>query len=276
MPRKTGQAGNIDFMGEASSFPEAAEAPTDSGARKAELGCGPWPVSVAVVDDHELVRAGTRQILETDGRFDVVCDCADPEQALVAIASSRPDVALVDIALGERSGIELARRITEASPGTAVVMLSAYDDDDYVAASLGAGVRGYLLKTAPAEELVRAVEAASRGTTVLDPKVTVKLARISSNKHPLSDLTARELDVMAYLAHGCPNKVIALELNISLRTVEGHIGHIFEKTGATSRTELALMASRAGLGSRISPPMNPASVQSEYRGVAPATEKGSS
>jgi DNA-binding NarL/FixJ family response regulator len=262
MPRKTGQAGNIDFMGEASSFPEAAEAPTDSGARKAELGCGPWPVSVAVVDDHELVRAGTRQILETDGRFDVVCDCADPEQALVA--------------LGERSGIELARRITEASPGTAVVMLSAYDDDDYVAASLGAGVRGYLLKTAPAEELVRAVEAASRGTTVLDPKVTVKLARISSNKHPLSDLTARELDVMAYLAHGCPNKVIALELNISLRTVEGHIGHIFEKTGATSRTELALMASRAGLGSRISPPMNPASVQSEYRGVAPATEKGSS
>jgi len=247
------RAGRITIMGVEGSSNEASASTNGS-----HIGQGPTGTprmsgltSVAVIDDHALVRAGTRQILEADGRFKVVCDFADPTEALTAIASEKPDVALVDVALGGQSGIELAKEIRKLSPETAVVMLSAYDDENYLAAALAVGAKGYLLKTAPAEELLQAVDAASRGTTVLDPQVTAKLTELSSRKDPLRDLTARELDVMAYLAHGCPNKVIAFELGISLRTVEGHIGHIFEKTGTTSRTELALMAARAGLGSRV-------------------------
>jgi DNA-binding NarL/FixJ family response regulator len=210
-------------------------------------------ITVAVIDDHELLRAGTRQILEADGRFHVVAEAPDATLALAAIQQARPAVALVDIALGTINGIELALQIKRASPQSAVVILSAYDDDDYVHAALAAGVRGYLLKTTPAEELVRAVEAASRGITVLDPVITAKLADRNRRSISLAELTSRELDVLAYLAHGCPNKVIAAELAISQRTVEGHIGHIFEKTGLTSRTELALLAAKHGLASRVCP-----------------------
>jgi DNA-binding NarL/FixJ family response regulator len=163
-------------------------------------------------------------------------------------------VALVDIALGTINGIELAWQIKRASPQSAVVNLSAYDDDDdYVHTALAAGVRGYLLKTTPAEELVRAVEAASRGITVLDPVITAKLADRNRRSISLAELTSRELDVLAHLAHGCPNKVIAAELAISQRTVEEHIGHTFEKTGLTSRTELALLAAKHRLASRVCP-----------------------
>jgi DNA-binding NarL/FixJ family response regulator len=211
------------------------------------------PITVCVVDDHELIRAGTRQILESNGTFEVVLEAGDAKSALEAIAVMHPSVALVDISIGPFNGIELARRIKEQSPSTAVVILSAYDDDDYVHAALAAGVRGYLLKTQPGEELTRAVEAASKGMTVLDPAVMAKLANRSPKNDPLSELTSRELDVLAYLAHGCANKKIATELGISLRTVEGHISHIFEKTGTISRTELALLAAKHGLADRVSP-----------------------
>ncbi|HXW33516.1 MAG TPA: response regulator transcription factor, partial [Acidimicrobiales bacterium] len=134
------------------------------------------PTRVVIVDDHALLRAGTRQILDSDGSMAVVGEASDGISALSVVDETRPDVVLVDIRLPDGNGIDLARRIASGHPQTTVVILSAYDDDDYVQAAIGAGVSGYLLKTMPGEELVRAIRAARSGTTVLDPAVTARLA----------------------------------------------------------------------------------------------------
>ena len=155
-----------------------------------------------------------------------------------------PDMALVDIRLPDRNGIELARSIVEQSPGTKVIILSAYDDDDYVRAAIDAGVSGYLLKTMPGDELVRAVRAAASGTTVLDPAVTANLSRPRSESQSggIGSLTWREQQVVKLVAEGLANKTIARRLGISARTVEGHLNHVFAKLDVVSRTELVRLA----------------------------------
>lgn len=139
--------------------------------------------SVVIVDDHALLRAGTAQILREAGGFEIVGEAADARAAMDAVMSTRPDAVLVDIRLPDANGIDLARRLIEACRDSSsewqckVIVLSAYDDDDYVQAAMDAGVAGYLLKTMPAGELVQAVRAACLGTTVLDPAVSRRLSR---------------------------------------------------------------------------------------------------
>jgi DNA-binding NarL/FixJ family response regulator len=213
---------------------------------------GVTPRRVVVVDDHELLRAGTRRILEEATRFSVVGEAGDGETALTIIAEVKPDVVLVDIRLPTINGIELARRLATDFPKTTVLILSAYDDENYVRAALSAGVAGYLLKTMPSGELIRSLEAACQGLT-LDGGLTrqgEKAGALGSD-HYLPRLTVREQEVVRLVARGMSNKSIAQQLGISPRTVEGHLNHVFDKLGTNSRTELvhyALASSLFGRG----------------------------
>ncbi len=198
-----------------------------------------------------MLRTGTRQILSEAEGMEVVAEAADAAGAIDAIDATLPDLVLVDIRLPDRNGIELARLIIEQSPSTRVVILSAYDDNDYVRAAMDAGVAGYLLKTMPGDELVRAVRAAASGMTVLDSAVTSNLAREQipdDSEDEFSALTWRERQVVELVAEGLANKAIATRLGISGRTVEGHLNHVFVKLGVVSRTELVRLALAGSAG----------------------------
>jgi DNA-binding NarL/FixJ family response regulator len=205
--------------------------------------------SVVVIDDHELLRAGTRRILDEAAGFVVVGEADDGETALAVIAQSEPDVVLVDIRLPSVNGIDLARQIVESHPAMTVLILSAYDDEHYVRAAMAAGVAGYLLKTTPSDELVRSIRSACEGLAPLGPVGDgrgEKGATLDSRPGG-PRLTTREQEVVRLVARGRSNKSIAHQLGISPRTVEGHLNHVFEKVGSTSRTELVHFALTNGL-----------------------------
>jgi DNA-binding NarL/FixJ family response regulator len=211
------------------------------------------PLRVVVVDDHEVLRAGTRQVLETTDDIVVVGEADSWDAALAVIAEHGPDIALVDIQLAGRNGIDLAREISGAHPETRVVILSAHDDDAFVRRAFEAGVAGYLLKTMPRDDLINAVRAVGMGTTVLDPAVSARLAGANT----LTDttgaprLTVREQEVVALVADGLSNKAIAIRLGVSTRTVEGHVNHVFTKLDLESRTELVRYVLTNGLPSGV-------------------------
>jgi DNA-binding NarL/FixJ family response regulator len=206
---------------------------------------------VVVVDDHEVLRAGTRQVLETTDDIVVVGEAHDWDSALAVIADQRPDVALVDIQLAGRNGIDLARQLATDHSDTRIVILSAHDDDAFVRRAFEAGVAGYLLKTMPREELINAVRAVGMGTTVLDPAVSARLAGANTlTEVPGAPrLTVREQEVVALVADGLSNKAIAIRLGVSTRTVEGHVNHVFTKLDLESRTELVRYVLTNGLPS---------------------------
>ena len=207
---------------------------------------------VVVVDDHELLRAGTRRILDEAEGFTVVGEADDGEAALSIITETRPDVVLMDIRLPTVSGIDLARAIVEDHSGITVLILSAYDDEHYVRAALAAGVAGYLLKTMPSGELIRSIRAACGGGALQE--VASGWGEKAEDAGPGADhprLTAREQEVVGLVARGRSNKAIAHQLGISPRTVEGHLNHVFEKVGSSSRTELVHYALANSLFVRI-------------------------
>lgn len=205
---------------------------------------------VVIVDDHELLRTGTRRILEEAGGFAVVGEAGDGPAALSLVDELDPDVVLVDIRLPSTNGIELARRIVDGHPAATVVVLSAYDDEDYVRAALAVGASAYLLKTTPGAELVRAIREARGGSVVLDPAVAGDRgsgdAAGTAGAAGSGALTARERQVVRLVARGLANKAIARQLGISPRTVEAHLNHAFDKLGASSRTELVTVALATG------------------------------
>ncbi len=204
---------------------------------------------VVVVDDHALLRAGTRRILEEAPGFAVVGEAGDGDSALAVIDELEPDVVLVDIRLPTTNGIDLAGQIILEHPSTIVLILSAYDDEDYVEAAMAAGVSGYLLKTTPSDELVRLIREACEGTHRLGPQLRGRGEKASDTEtdHSSVRLTSREEEVVRFVARGMSNKSIAHELGISRRTVEGHLNHVFEKLGTSSRTELVHYALAHGL-----------------------------
>lgn len=192
-------------------------------------------IRVVIVDDHAVVREGTRQLLDADSGLEVVGEAESGREALRVIADLLPDVVLLDLALPDISGIEVARRIQSETPQTKVVILSAYDDADYVVAAMDAGVAAYLLKTVRGQDVVDAIHAVSQGQIILHPEVAAKLRRPHAPAEP--DLTPRELEVLRLAAAGLHNKEIAEQLSISVRTVEGHLSHILTKLDVASRTE---------------------------------------
>ncbi len=206
------------------------------------------PIRVVLADDHAMVRKGIRDFLEEDGGIRVVAEASDGEEAIAVIEREQPEIALLDIQMPRLSGLDAARRIRKEFPQVRVLMLTAYEDEPYIMAALQAGVSGYLLKTASSEELVHAVHAVADGETALSPTVARKLVeRASGGVHvepAMEPLTERELEVLRLAAKGMGNRQIATELAISDRTVQGHLGNIYEKLRVSTRTEAVLFAVR--------------------------------
>jgi DNA-binding NarL/FixJ family response regulator len=200
-------------------------------------------IRVLLADDHHIVRAGIRQLIESAKDIQVIAEAGDGEEAQALIQKHKPDVAVLDIQMPKASGIEVTRWVRAHLPAVGVLILTAYDDDPYVMAVLQAGANGYVLKTAKTDELIQAVRDVHEGKSALDPSVTKKLMSNlfkRSEKTPVEPLTERELDVLQLAAKGYTNKSIGVQLSISDRTVQGHLAHIFAKMQATSRTEAVM------------------------------------
>jgi DNA-binding NarL/FixJ family response regulator len=206
-------------------------------------------IRILLADDHQIVREGIRQLLESAHDLRVIAEAGDGEEAQRLIGEHAPDVAVLDIQMPRASGIEVTRWVRAHKPEVGILILTAYDDDPYVMAVLQAGANGYVLKTASTEELIQAVRDVHEGKSALDPAITRKLMS-SLFKRPeqreVEPLTEREMDVLHLAAKGFTNKAIGLQLTISDRTVQGHLAHIFAKLHATSRTEAVMRAVSLG------------------------------
>jgi DNA-binding NarL/FixJ family response regulator len=203
----------------------------------------PEVIRVVIVDDHALHRDGTRRILEAHPDLQVVGDASSGEIALALVNQLHPDVVLMDIRLPGMNGIEVTRQLTRDHPDVRVLMVSAYDEDEYVRGALEAGAAGYLRKTAPGKELVQAVRAVAGGASVLQSGLTARL--LISTRQPdagATDLTERELAVLRLVADGLHNREIATQLTISTRTVDRHCDNIYAKLDVGSRTEAVVRA----------------------------------
>ena len=210
-------------------------------------------IQIVIAEDHALVREGTRQILENHPGLEVVGEAEDGEEAVALVSRLKPNVVLMDIAMPKLNGIEATRLIKKDSPATSVLILTAYDDDQYIFALLDAGAAGYLLKSVRGDELAQAVRAVAEGESVLHPAIAAKVFKRytesgkSATPEEVEPLTEREFEVLAMAAKGLSNKMIARELHLSDRTVQVHLSNIFGKLGVASRTEAVITALRRGL-----------------------------
>ena len=210
------------------------------------------PIRVVLADDHAVVRKGIREFLEESGDIQVVAEAADGDAALSAIRQEKPDVAVLDIQMPRRTGIEVTRAVREERLPVGVLVLTAYDDDPYVQAMLQAGANGYVLKNASSEEIVQAVHTVQEGQMALDPAIARKIVNrwMSAGQAPPEPAeprpSPREEDVLKLVARGLTNKAIAAQLKISERTVQGHIASLFDKLGVNSRTEAVVRAAQLG------------------------------
>ncbi|OGO51555.1 MAG: hypothetical protein A2148_01390 [Chloroflexi bacterium RBG_16_68_14] len=215
-------------------------------------------VRILVVDDHEVVRAGLRTVLEDADDLSVVGEAATAEQAVARARMLRPDLVLMDVRLGEvgevgdAGGIEACRAIRSDLPETRVLMFSSYGEREAVVASILAGAAGYVTKNVARAQLLEALRAIARGESLLDPKVTglllEKLKELSAKERPPDDpLSPREREVLALIARGLTNRQIAEALGISEHTARNHVTSILDKLGLSRRTEAAVYAVRLGL-----------------------------
>ncbi|MCP3981968.1 MAG: response regulator transcription factor [bacterium] len=207
---------------------------------------------IVLADDHHLVRAGIRGLLEDMSGINVVAETGDGREALELIETHRPDVALLDITMPGMNGLEIAGRATKASPATRVVILSMHADEIYVAQALRAGVAGYLLKDAAAAELELALTAVRRGETYLSPEISKRvidgyLRADTAEIDPLGGLTARQREILQLIAEGNSNKQIAGRLEVSVKTVETHRAQIMDRLEIRDLPGLVRFAIRSGL-----------------------------
>ena len=210
-------------------------------------------IKLLIADDHAVVREGTRQILEREADINVVAEAADGEEAVRMADKSSPDVIIMDIAMPKMDGIEATKQIKALHPNIAILILTAYDDDQFVFNLIEAGAAGYLLKSVRGHELVEAVRAVNAGESVLHPAIARKVLNRfapAAGKEPkqkiLEVLSDREVEVLQLAARGLSNQDIANELCLSLRTVQAHLGHIFNKLQVSSRTEAVVRALKEG------------------------------
>jgi len=210
-------------------------------------------IKILIADDHAVVREGTRQILEKEPDFIVVAEACDGEEAVKLVGAHKPDVAIVDISMPRVDGIQATRQIKALYPSVAVLILTAYDDDQFVFSLLEAGAAGYLLKSVRGRELVEAVRQVYAGESVLHPSIARKVLNrfvpasgAAREKKPSEVLSQRELEVLRLASRGLSNQDMADELCLSLRTVQAHLGHIFNKLQVSSRTEAVVRALKEG------------------------------
>jgi DNA-binding NarL/FixJ family response regulator len=210
-------------------------------------------VRILLADDHGVVRAGVRRILEAEPDLEVVAEASDGAEAVELVRRTNPDLAVLDISMPRTSGLQAARDIARRSPSTRTLMLSMHDNEQYFFSALKAGASGYVLKSAADEDLVHACRTAMRGESFLYAGVASTLVRDylerlrRGERLPKAVLTEREEEVVKLIAEGNSSKEIASTLVISVKTVERHRANILAKLGMRDRTELTRYAIRAGL-----------------------------
>ena len=195
----------------------------------------PSAIRLMLVDDHPLVRDGLRARLEAVPGFEVVAEAGNADDAHAQLEALQPSLILMDVGMKGVNGIELTTALLERQPQLLVLMLSMYDNPEYVQRAMQAGARGYVLKDAPASEIIAAIEAVAAGGTFLSPAVSKRLFR---NQAPRPLLSARESEILSALARGLSSKQIAREINVSVRTVEAHRQNIKRKLDLAGQAEL--------------------------------------
>jgi NarL family two-component system response regulator LiaR len=207
-------------------------------------------IRIVIADDHAVVRQGLRTLLELQEEMEVVGEAADGEEAVAQVEATAPDVALLDLVMPRLGGIDAIRRIRERCPATRILVLTSFADDDTVLPAVRAGAAGYLLKDVQPQDLIAAIRTVHAGEALLAPEVaTMLVEQLAAGDEPRDrdELTPRERDVLAQLARGQPNKLIARELGVSERTVKTHVSNILGKLDLTDRTQAAVYAVRHGL-----------------------------
>ncbi len=209
-------------------------------------------LTVLIADDHPLVREALHQALAGERDMEVVAEAGDGEEAVKLASELKPDVAVMDIVMPKLNGIEATRKIKQIAPNIAILILTAYDDDEYVLGLLDAGAAGYLLKSARGRDLAGAIRAVKSGKSVLHPKIIAKLLKRAMiapvEERKASDLLSeRESEVLRLVALGMSNKEIAGKLFLSQRTVKAHLTNIFNKLNVASRSEAIVKGLKWGL-----------------------------
>lgn len=208
-------------------------------------------MKVILADDHAMMRAGLRALLENLEGVEIVAETGDGREAVTLIATHQPDVAILDISMPGLNGIEVAGVVRESSPRTRILMLSMHAEEGFVARALRAGVSGYLLKDSAPDELSSALRALSRGDSYLSPAISRQVVEgfLKSDQpaDPLASLTQRQREVLQLVAEGLANKEIAARLELSVKTVEAHRTQIMGRLGIHDVAGLVRLAIRAGL-----------------------------
>jgi two-component system, NarL family, response regulator DevR len=216
-------------------------------------------VRILIADDHSVVRAGLRALLERQGHFRVIAEAATGEEAVARCQEYHPDVAVLDIRMPGLSGIEACRRIMKTVPGCRVIMLTSYAEDELLMAAIQAGAVGYVLKRIGDNELIQSVERVSRGEGMLDPAMTASVfaemrkANEAQHAAAFSDLTPQELAVLALVAEGLTNRQIAVKLYLGEGTVRNYVSSVLAKIGASNRAEAAAYAVKHNIYELVPP-----------------------
>jgi DNA-binding NarL/FixJ family response regulator len=218
-------------------------------------------IRVLIADDHLFYREGVRALLADVPGVAVVGEASRGDEAVARAAELAPDVVLMDIKMPGMNGIDATRQIMAARPSTAVLVISMFDDDDSVFAVMRAGARGYLLKDADQDELVRAIQGVRRGEAIFGPAIAQRMIQYFAGlpraaappSAPFPDLTEREREILALIAQGHANQAIAQRLVLSLKTVQNHVSNIFGKLQVASRAEAIVRARDAGLAGDNAP-----------------------
>jgi DNA-binding NarL/FixJ family response regulator len=214
----------------------------------------PGTIRILLVDDHDFFREGMRGLLATVPGTDVVAEASSGEAAIAVATKLQPDVVLMDLKMSGMNGNDATRQIVATSPHVGVLVLTMFEDDDWVFAAMKAGARGYLLKGSNQEEIVRAIRAVGNGEAIFGPGVARRLMRYFDTPAPLPaspifpGLTERETEVLALIAQGLTNQQIADRLFVSVKTVRNHVSNVISKLQVADRAQAALRARDAGLG----------------------------
>jgi DNA-binding NarL/FixJ family response regulator len=207
------------------------------------------PITIVIGEDHSLVREGIKRILEEFNDFQIIGEASNGQSFLELIKSKKPEIAIVDIRMPILNGVEVLQDLKKTGTNTRGLILTAFADDEYILDAMEAGAAGYLLKSVEPNELAQAIRTVHQGESVLDPQISLRLARIWNEKRGggnkkstgIEALSTREIEVLKLAIKGLRNKDVGIDLNISVRTVEGHFNSIFNKLAVSSKIEAVLL-----------------------------------